>query len=80
MRYGVALAIVCISLGTLLTAEVQAQNAAKGRVRLVDVKCPDVIIPVCGTKDGSRVTYNNECEAKRAGATDIKPGRCDETK
>jgi hypothetical protein len=42
--------------------------------------CPQNIVPVCAIKDGKATTYNNDCEARRAGATEIKPGRCDEQK
>ena len=38
--------------------------------------CPQVVIPVCAMKDGKPVAYNNDCEARRDGATDVKPGRC----
>ena len=38
--------------------------------------CPEVELPVCGTKDGRRVRYGNECKAKRDGATNITPGGC----
>jgi hypothetical protein len=42
--------------------------------------CPEVEMPVCGTKGGKRVTYGNECKAKRDGATDITPGACPVTR
>jgi hypothetical protein len=38
--------------------------------------CPEIEMPVCGTKDGKRVRYGNECKAKRDGATAITPGDC----
>ncbi len=39
-------------------------------------KCPEMVDPVCATKDGKRVTYSNDCRAKRSGATDITKGGC----
>jgi hypothetical protein len=38
--------------------------------------CPEVEMPVCGTKNGTRVRYGNHCKAARDGATDIRPGAC----
>lgn len=32
--------------------------------------------PVCGTYNGKRTTFSNECWAKREGAKKIKPGAC----
>jgi hypothetical protein len=31
---------------------------------------------VCGTYNGKRTTFSNECWAKREGAKKIKPGAC----
>ena len=42
--------------------------------------CPEIEMPVCGTKDGKRVRYGNECKAKRDGATAISPGECQITR
>ncbi len=38
--------------------------------------CPNLLIPVCGTVDGEQVTFDNQCKANEAGATDIKNGKC----
>jgi len=38
--------------------------------------CYEIYLPVCGTRDGQRVTYDNQCYARRDGATDIANGRC----
>jgi hypothetical protein len=39
--------------------------------------CPKNILPVCAlNSDGTRATFNNSCEAERAGATVLHDGRC----
>jgi len=38
--------------------------------------CSEQYQPVCGTKDGNRVTYSNRCFATVAGAADIADGPC----
>ena len=38
--------------------------------------CPEVEMPVCGTKNGTRGRDGNHCKAARDGATDITPGDC----
>lgn len=66
----------------LIGPEAHAQTRAQGTGRIVVAQatsptfCPEVEIPVCGTKDGRRVRYGNECKAKRDGATKITPGEC----
>lgn len=43
-------------------------------------KCPAIVKPVCAIKNGVRITFNNACEAKRAGAKKIANGRCEDQK
>lgn len=64
---GTALAQVPPNLSTTKDGRLFAQ--AKGN-------CPDNVDPVCGTKNGKRVRYNNACEAERDGATNITKGDC----
>lgn len=40
--------------------------------------CSDLWLPVCATKDGAQKTYGNQCMAKADGATNIKPGACED--
>jgi hypothetical protein len=51
--------------GTILAQQAQTQTM-----------CPAVVTPVCATKSGRLMTYNNDCEAQRDGAHDIKAGKC----
>lgn len=38
--------------------------------------CPKVDVPVCGTKDEKQKSYDNDCEAWRDDATNVRPGEC----
>jgi hypothetical protein len=38
--------------------------------------CMEVYQPVCGTKDGKRITFSNRCFANVDQATDIADGEC----
>jgi hypothetical protein len=66
----------------LIASEARAGPVTEGTGRIIlgqaaaPTFCPEVEIPVCGTKDGRRVRYGNECKAKRDGATNITPGGC----
>jgi hypothetical protein len=42
--------------------------------------CIEVYQPVCGTKDGKRITYSNRCFANVDQATDIADGECTSVK
>jgi len=57
-----------------------AAGAAGGKVMLAQSQTPEVCTeiyqPVCGTKDGKRVTYPNACFARAANATNVTPGEC----
>jgi len=67
---------VLLLLGTTTHAQTIAADATPGRLILAQTFCPEVEMPVCGTKDGKRIRYGNACKAKRDGATDITPGGC----
>ena len=42
------------------------------------VLCIKTVKPVCAlTKDGKRASYNNECEAIKAGGSILHDGRCE---
>jgi hypothetical protein len=57
-----------------------AAGAGGGNVMLAQAQTPEVCTeiyqPVCGTKDGKRVTYPNACFARVANATNVTPGEC----
>jgi hypothetical protein len=38
--------------------------------------CIEVYQPVCGFKNGKRITYSNSCFAKADGATEVSDGAC----
>lgn len=38
--------------------------------------CEDTDAPVCGMLNGKKINYKNECEAKKAGSTEINEGKC----
>ena len=40
-------------------------------------KCPLIVLPVCGFKDGAKATYSNSCLARQAGARILHRGKCD---
>jgi hypothetical protein len=57
----------------------QGLSTADGRLWSVQAQtaCPTVVDPVCATKNGKRIRYNNACEAERDGATNITKGDCE---
>jgi predicted secreted protein len=66
----------CSAAGTYCDYPASASCGAADQTGKCDTKpqfCPAVIIPVCGC-DGK--TYNNSCEANRAGASVAKGGPC----
>jgi hypothetical protein len=64
-----------------LQATIAAERADEPMIQIAaDELCPEPVIPVCGTKDGKRKDYNNDCLAKKDGATDITEGKCDGSK
>ena len=75
-----ALAIHACALATFsLLAAAPASTQTKPLVSPqagAQTMCPEVEMPVCGTKNGTRVRYGNHCKAARDGATDITPGDC----
>tara|TARA_B100000925_G_C22006598_1_gene473980 strand:- start:138 stop:632 length:495 start_codon:yes stop_codon:yes gene_type:complete len=42
--------------------------------------CPLFYVPVCGVVSGKPVTFGNECELTRSGATKVATGSCDTLK
>jgi hypothetical protein len=57
---------------TFLMAIAESAQAAKPMYR------PDYIDYVCGTRAGQPKTYLNLYFARNDGATDIRPGRCED--
>ena len=61
----------------LATACAQAPQTRPNQPAADDqIMCMALFDPVCGTKDGKQVTYGNDCEARRAGATNVTKGAC----
>ena len=68
--------LAAFSLQTTLAAD----RAGGAPIQLAASACPEMVDPVCGTKDGKRKDYTNDCFAKEDGDTDITKGKCDGSK
>jgi hypothetical protein len=73
------LSVICATGTALAQMPPNLSITKDGRLRFAQAKtdCPDNVVPVCGTKNGKRVRYNNACEAERDGATNITKGDCE---
>jgi hypothetical protein len=62
-----------------LSPAAAADRAGRGGITVAQTPevCTEIYQPVCGTDaGGKRITYPNECYARRAKATNITPGPC----
>jgi hypothetical protein len=68
-----AAALICTAAHAETVAPVKPMQFAQSKPAGA---CTMIYLPVCGTVKGKPVDYGNECEAKRAKAKNITPGRC----
>ncbi len=57
----------------LIAAAMLAGSVARAEPKM----CPHLVAPVCALKGEARTTFNNSCEAERAGATVLHNGACE---
>jgi hypothetical protein len=72
-----------VIVAVAILAPLQLLSPAVSTARVVTAQasnntvCTTQYLPVCArTKDGRLKTFGNACEARRAGATGVKPGAC----
>jgi hypothetical protein len=67
----------------LICSAAHAETAAPAKmIQLAQAKpaagqnCPLMLAPVCGAVKGKPTNFNNDCEAQRAKAKNVRPGAC----
>lgn len=72
----VMLAAFCLAVLALLSVPADAGNGEPASQQLAQRYCNNRYNPVCGTWRGRRRTFSNFCRARRAGAFNLRRGRC----
>jgi hypothetical protein len=69
-----AAALICTAAHAETVAPVKPMQLAQAKP--APAACTLVYLPVCGSVKGKQTDFSNDCEAKRAKAKNITPGRC----
>lgn len=72
----ISFAALMVLIGWFVTFAAMADSPPPPRPLEPKAFCTEQYQPVCGTKDGKRITYSNHCFADVDHATDISDGAC----